>query len=205
MKFIFLIGLMVFSLVSTCQKVSNKQSKLSPEEIAVKQERCVFKRNYSDDSLLLLFPFMTTKAIKLISFQNSNDDLSGIIHNYFKGTYDSNYYHIDSTKIDTTAWSEVANLGKNEYVNLANLLFNYGRLEISNLGYEVINLCYRPRNAIVFYDMSDSIIAVVEICFECKRMRFFPKEFKLGYDCSTKFELFKKFFAREGIKYGIDE
>jgi hypothetical protein len=81
-------------------------------------------------------------------------------------------------------------------------MFNYAPFKVWNTGIDVEIQCYQPRNAIIFYNKSSEIIAVIEVCFECEKMQFFPKAFKVNYDCTNKFELFRKFFLQNGIKYG---
>ncbi len=65
-----------------------------------------------------------------------------------------------------------------------------------------VAFCYTPRNAIVFLDKHDKPIGYVEICFECKRFEYEPRELTVGLFCTEKFELVKDLFSRAGVRYG---
>jgi hypothetical protein len=201
----FLLILLIFSFLFCAAQNKSEQFPPLPTEKEIQQklkdERCVFRRKYSDIQLKSQFPFNQAGTIKLVSFETKKEEEMGIIHKFFH--FDSGYqYHLHSTRIDTNNWKETVILDTTKYRSLANLMFNYGPFKVSNLGIDWEMQCYQPRNAIVFYDKSNEIIAVIEICFECEKMQFFPKTFELDYDCTDKFELFRKFFLQNRIKYG---
>ncbi|MBL7814552.1 MAG: hypothetical protein JNL70_06070 [Saprospiraceae bacterium] len=75
-------------------------------------------------------------------------------------------------------------------------------------GSRSISCCYRPRNAIVFFDKQNKPIMNFEICFECGQYRCYTPD-NLGYlsqidECPELYDLFKDFFRKNGIHYGID-
>jgi hypothetical protein len=206
MKIFLPVVLIFFFLFSNGQKPKSFPKLPSEKQIdqKIKDERCVFRAIYSETQLKSKFPFNQVGAIKLISFETKMEDEIGILHNFFH--LDSGqHYHIDSTMIDTSNWKEVITLDTSRYQLLVNLMFNYAPFKISDLNIEWQSQCYRSKNAIVFYNRYNEIFAVIEICFECERMSFFPNDFKLAYDCTTKFELFRNFFADQGIEYGIEK
>jgi hypothetical protein len=68
--------------------------------------------------------------------------------------------------------------------------------------------CYKPRNAIIFFDKNNKPLLNFEICFECGQYRSYSSN-NLGHlcqidDCGNLYNLFKDFFKKNGIHYGID-
>ena len=204
----FLLAIFLYcSLFSIAQK-SSKVDSPTPTQNGVQQklkdESCVFRTIYSGVQLMSLFPFNQTASIRLISFDPLKEEERGVIHKFFHVDSLRNYY-FDSIKIDTDNWKEAVTLDTSRFRNLGNLMFNYAPFKASNVGIDTALQCYRPRNEIIFYNESDQIISVIEICFECQKMQFFPNSFRLNYNCTNKFELFKKFFLQNGIKYGTTQ
>lgn len=64
--------------------------------------------------------------------------------------------------------------------------------------------CYNPRNAILFVDKNDAVIAYIELCFECFGNRIEPATLKIGNFCDDKYEKIKNLFHSNGIRYGIE-
>lgn len=69
--------------------------------------------------------------------------------------------------------------------------------------------CYMPRNAILFLDSEDEVIAHTEICFECYK---YNSDWSDAFDslvgveaCNDVFKILKYFFSTAGIKYGTTE
>ena len=65
--------------------------------------------------------------------------------------------------------------------------------------------CYILKNAILFLDADNKIIAYLELCFSCKHFRSNDKRFSIGEYCGTKYDMLKSIFESNGIKYGISE
>ena len=62
-----------------------------------------------------------------------------------------------------------------------------------------------PRNAILFLDADNKVIAYLELCFSCKHFRSSDKRLSIGEYCGTKYDMLKSIFGSNGIKYGISE
>lgn len=92
--------------------------------------------------------------------------------------------------------------------SLSNLCVNYTTNYRLHYGTRSISCCYRPRNAIVFFDKQNKPIMNFEICFECSQYRCYTPNTS-GYlsqidECPELYNLFKDFFKKNGIHYGID-
>ncbi|KAF2515282.1 hypothetical protein [Flavobacterium foetidum] len=64
-------------------------------------------------------------------------------------------------------------------------------------------MCYMPRNAVLFLDANNKIIAYLEICFGCDNYRSSDKRLNIGEYCNTKYKMLKSIFENSSIKYGI--
>lgn len=100
---------------------------------------------------------------------------------------------------------ESIELSSSQVDTLSNLLLNY-RLNKSPLTSYRAG-CYTPRNAILFLNEKNQIIAFIEICFECYQMKFSystDSEQLLESHCGSRIFAINAFFSRTGIKYGVD-
>jgi len=66
-----------------------------------------------------------------------------------------------------------------------------------------MDMCYNPRNAILFKDKNGKVFEFIEICFECKRVRESSEKISLGQMCDQKLDMIKDIFKKAGIEYGI--
>ncbi|MGV3459442.1 MAG: hypothetical protein ACO1N9_03190 [Flavobacterium sp.] len=65
-------------------------------------------------------------------------------------------------------------------------------------------VCFDPRHAILFYNEKSEIIADIEICFDCERIRQ-SKEFKKSKPFNPDMADLKAVFEEAGIKYFGEE
>lgn len=169
-----------------------------------------------------MFPFNTAKKVVYISFYNTdlendyldengkiidNDSLLNIyLTKISKKIIDVNYNHKYFVK-------EEKKLSKKQINELSNLVFNFTVEKIPRTdGYEDQPGCYTPRNAILFYDEFDKIIATTNICFQCSQYYSNWKENIFEFDgfskeksCYESISTLKNFLKTAGIKYGITE
>jgi hypothetical protein len=100
-------------------------------------------------------------------------------------------------------YNETATLSSEQINKLSDIIFNFTYKKIPYAMEDI--KCYIPRNAILFLDADNRIIAYLELCFSCKHFRSSDKKISIGEYCSTKYEMLKSVFESSGIKYGISE
>jgi len=187
-----------FSLVHLIIGTLCAQKKTS--DINSRQQRennsaCVFTGKYDSLKIFSAFPFNKTSLVKLVSFFDFEN--KGIIRSIGHETKDEDFV-VDSVKIDSSSWEIVKILPKDHYLALGSLIFNYS-FKGKNTLIEMAK-CYMPHHAIVFYDSKGQLFAVIEICFGCRKIQTCPDNFSVGDECSTKLNLYEKFFIQNGIK-----
>jgi hypothetical protein len=103
---------------------------------------------------------------------------------------------------------EIIELNQQQLDSLSHLAFNYKLRKVPKyiLRSTCDCNCYRPRNAVLFFNKYDELILNFEICFECSQFRFFPsnKPFNLPAIQSINSNLFKDFFKQCNVHYGVD-
>ena len=117
---------------------------------------------------------------------------------------------LDTLKVFHSVYSmyEKIELNQQQIDLLSYFCENYTTNYRLTFGDAPISCCYKPRNAIVFFDKKNMPILNFEICFECHQYRCYTPD-KPGYlskvdECPVLFDLFKDFFRKNGIHYGID-
>ncbi len=65
--------------------------------------------------------------------------------------------------------------------------------------------CYSPRNAIIFLDKGNRLVAEMEICFECSGYQLRPKTFHVGDMRSCKYDELRELFVRAGVHFGVNK
>jgi hypothetical protein len=103
---------------------------------------------------------------------------------------------------------EIVTLNQQQTDSLSNLVFNFKLRRAPKYIFKntcVCN-CYRPRNAILFFDKEDKLILDFEICFQCSQQMFLPpnRRFNSAEIESIDANLFKAFFKQCNIHYGVD-
>ena len=184
---------------------------------------CGWNKNLSVKERNTIFPFNKAKKVVLLAYPNHLFMIDNVNQDSLDIAGASKYYdshvlnkwvieHNDRKSIYFST-EEVKLTGKG--INkLSNLLFNYttdkklsGPITINVAG------CYEPRNAMLFFDKNDEVIACIEICFECNAVnvlkgesKFLDEailEFRLDSDsCYDKHTLLREFFIEQGIKFG---
>lgn len=160
--------------------------------------KCVRTKNLSEKQRLDQFPFSKSSQIKLISFKDKSEEVSG----------QSLIEHTRSIKLgkdvfNPELYNETATLKSEQINNLTDIIFNFTYKKMPYAAEDI--KCYIPRNAILFLDADNRIIAYLELCFSCKHFRSSDKKFSIGEYCGTKYDMLKSIFERSGIKYGISE
>lgn len=97
-------------------------------------------------------------------------------------------------------FEEKVELSEHQKNELTDLIFNVG-----NNIYVSGAKCYKPRNAILFFDDKNKLFEFVEICFECNNYRTSNEKMNLNNNCDEKLYQLKEKFAKVGIKYGIEK
>lgn len=150
---------------------------------------CVKSKTLKPGDLNKIYPFNKNIKIELVSFKPDYESIPK-----------------KNGQIDTTKFIETKTLSHQEEEELIDILYNYNYDPKVNRDSIIgeINICYEPRNAILFRNKKNKIITYLEICFECLQYRK-PKRLKIGDFCQEKFDLLKDHFKRVGIKFGTIE
>jgi len=158
-------------------------------EMDEKNKNCFYKNNFSAKQRLQFYPFNKLSEIQLVSFDKADSLIMG-------GELPMNNGNIDYSKL-----KEIRTISREQIDTLTDLLFNRG---YGGHFYSFSeNNCYNPRNAILFLDSSGKTFDFIEICFECAGHRLSSKKIKAGDFCNQKYEYLRKFFATNGIVFGI--
>jgi hypothetical protein len=170
-----------------------------------------------------LFPFNEAKKVLLISFpdyENSGLQLEdSIVTPWGEKLPPVGFVYSKPTKITKPVLQtikayykqysvyEIIELNQQQIDSLSHLAFNYKlqRVPEFTIGGCGCN-CYKPRNAILFFDKNGQIILDFEICFQCSQHKFFPsdKSFNAPDIQSINSNLFKDFFKQCNVHYGVD-
>jgi hypothetical protein len=165
-----------------------------------------------------IFPFNTAKKVVYISFYGTELGFDEYLDENGKLIKSDSLLDIHLTKLAVKVFNlktnskyyakEFVELNQEQVDNLSNLAFNFiikKRPEIMMM-YQAG--CYTPRNAILFLDNEEKVIAHTEICFECRQ--FYSDWDEKTFDslvgveaCDDVFKILKYFFNTSGIKFGI--
>lgn len=166
-----------------------------------------------------MFPFNTAKKVVFISFYGTELGFDEYLDENGKLIKSDSLLDIHLSKLAVKVFQlknnkkyyakEFVELNQEQIDNLSNLAFNFKVKK----NYEVISMyevnCYSPRNAILFLDADDKVIAHTEICFECYK---YNSDWSDAFDslvgveaCDDVFIILKHFFKNTGINYGITE
>jgi hypothetical protein len=167
-----------------------------------------------------MFPFNVAKKVVYISFYGSELGFDEYLDENGKLIKSDSLLDIHLTKLAVKVFSLKANskyyvkefvdLNQAQIDDLSNLAFNFiiKKRPENMLMYQAN--CYIPRNAILFLDSEEKVIAHTEICFECRR--YYSDWDENTFDslvgveaCDDVFIILKHFFKNTGIKYGITE
>lgn len=152
------------------------------------------------------FPFNKATKVKIVSYNldfkkepiyvppHPKDSVA--IEEYAKRKFPVNISDIISG--DFKGISQHKNLNISEIKELTNILYNtcgkYSTGIYSEAG------CFFPRNAILFYDESDSVFAHLEICFQCGTKQENPKGILSSETmCNEIDEPLENFFNKIGV------
>ena len=167
-----------------------------------------------------MFPFNVAKKVIYISFYGSELGFDEYLDENGKLIKSDSLLDIHLTKLAVKVFNLKANskyyvkefveLNQAQINDLSNLAFNFiiKKRPENMLMYQAN--CYTPRNAILFLDNEEKVIAHTEICFECRQYYsdWDEKTFDslVGVEaCDDVFKILKHFFKNTGIKYGITE
>ena len=203
----------IFLLILFCTQFS-----FSQQEDEVK---CGWYGNKTVEERNQMFPFNTAKKVIYISFYETEEE----VYLDEKGKEISNDSLIDIylTKISKKVIQinqnykyyvkEEVVLNENQINELSNLVINFivERKPRTDGVYTQVG-CYVPRNAILFYDEFDKIIATTDICFQCSQYYSNWEKNIFDFDgfseeksCYESIKILKNLLKIAGIKYGISE
>lgn len=188
MKKIFTLFLFTFSLISFGQK------------------------KFSMNEIMKSYPFNKTTKVKIISY--NTDFVSE-----FRTPLPPIGKDVDSLMIkkiiaEQTFPIKLENILGNENMDgikqtkTLNLQENF---ELSKLLYNTcgkfrndvreISKCFFPRNAVLFFDENDRVFEILEICFDCYRMKFnSEKSLEINGMCDNFYLKLENFYNSKGLK-----
>jgi hypothetical protein len=159
----------------------------------------------------MLFPFNVAKKVVLVSYpdlssysssaENAEAEFVGKKLSFTIDGYNEHMYLLNEEVVLNEGWTN----------QLSHVLVNFTLNEIPQPLIVANSSCCQPRNAILFYDDTGTIICCYEICFTCAATVMMPDPEGLnGYanaeDCTFKrLDELKTIFRNNGITYGIDE
>jgi hypothetical protein len=218
--------------ITSC--IPKDTSKWSYERINRYEEsiKCTLGKKYSVEQRREMFPFDKAKKVLFIAFRNH--EMFGISYPILSELIDTSvgvdekliilpkieksncqqkeiirkwrYSDVDTSQkfqlYPDYCAIESIELNTSQVDTLSNLLFNY------QLNKPVLisrhSGCYSPRNAILFLNDKNQILALIEICFECGQTKYsFDKYNEKTWCCQL--DTINSFFTSVGIKYGIEK
>lgn len=198
-------NLLILILIVFTINFSQSQNKINRINSSDENGFCTRKRNISFKNRIQNFPFNLTSQIVFISYKTKFDnkskdslqfDAEGMqlqkLLNSIKIGQDSinEKYFLESKKLDFKQTEK-----------LTDVFFNYG---FKSKYYVTSDTkCYEPRNAIIFINKDNKVIAFIEICFACQHIRSSDQKIGFGEYCEQKYDLVKEIFKESGIKYGV--
>ncbi|MBL7813688.1 MAG: hypothetical protein JNL70_01695 [Saprospiraceae bacterium] len=226
-KSLFFLTTLCF-IVSCIPKDSSKWS-YTRERRYENSIKCTLGTKYTAEQRRETFPFNKAKKVLFISYQNREFGIETVKWDTFIGSDGTPIIlsNIDQEvcelKKNNKKWGyldtdtsqkfkiypnycaiESVEFNANQVDTLSNILLNY-QLNKTPLNHFSV-ACYTPRNAILFLNEKNQVVALIEICFECFQMKFsYGEDYPLICDChcGVRLEAVRELFANYGIKYGI--
>lgn len=166
-----------------------------------------------------MFPFNTAKKVVYISFYGAELGFNEYLDDNYNFIKKDSLLDIHLTRLAVKVFQlknnkkyyakEFVELNQEQIDNLSNLIFNFEIKYESKIYILYGSSCYTPRNAILFLDDDEKVIAHTEICFECFK---YNSDWSDAFDslvgveaCDDVFKILIHFFKNTGIKYGITE
>jgi hypothetical protein len=168
------------------------------------------------------FPFNESKKILLISYPNeesfmildedgnykaSKNDSLGFSKAGFKIEKEFLFQLNDTLPKKVYDATKIVELNQFEIVEFSNWIINYDYKIIKKNKpiNSSLTKCYTPRNAFIFLNISNQVISVLEVCFECGHYYLLPNPNNfgrtLGIDCDEKFKYFKTLFENKEFSF----
>ncbi|RRJ91228.1 hypothetical protein EG240_06910 [Paenimyroides tangerinum] len=198
MKNIILIFLLFFiSQIGTCQE--DLENCFRVDDLSVED------RNYRypfDKASKILFTSFDDDLKKLDLFEYERDEEQ---ERYVVGEIMQIYFAFlkkNKSKYNPEMFNEKVELSETQKNEFTDLIYNFGNNHKDALLRWGAN-CYRPRNAILFFDENNQLFEFIEICFECNRYKKDSFKVDLNINCGEKLSLLKDLFEQAGIEYGI--
>lgn len=146
---------------------------------------CNYKKVYSSVERQKFYPFSDFDIIKIVSFRHHIKEIP---------------VRKDSVVVDSIL--EEKYLTKNDAGDLTDILYN--NFYKSRPNYGVMNQCYIPRNAILFYNKLGKLVESIILCFHCYNYKVSSEEINMGDNCTEKMDKLRKFFILKDILFGTD-
>ena len=141
---------------------------------------------------LAFYPFNRSTQVKLAYFEPA------IIEGPAGDSVEVYQLPVDADSVCLSKLKVIKPLTLQQVDTLTDILFN--ECFRWNIGYSYMNSCYRPRNAILFFDESGKSFEYIEICFECVRLQLSNQKARQPGRCEYMYEYLESFFNRCGVK-----
>lgn len=193
-----LIILLLFSSTVTFSQTKKKKYKNESDKLT-----CLKKAEIGVEERLANYPYNLATQVKIVSFKDKSED---VFKSIIVGEALQEYLDLLVAEKDTlieNRFDEIEVLTFEQIEELTHIIYNYGYESETDL--IIVTKCYRPKNAILFYDNSNKLIGFIELCFRCSRYRTNDTGINLGEECTEKIGLLKTFFKSCGINYGTED
>jgi hypothetical protein len=171
-------------IVPSVSKFSKHQRKEPSLDLnSVWDNNCYNNGGLSIAEKNLIYPFNKAKKIAVISYNSENK-----------------YSVLDKKELDTSQVIERINLDTSQINEFTEVLFNFNYRKNVNISTAMLG-CYHPRHTILFYDQNNEVFESIAICLECRYVTSSYGDESFGDFCSDKYDLFKSFMLKIGIKY----
>jgi len=65
--------------------------------------------------------------------------------------------------------------------------------------------CYMPHNALLFFDKNNLLIDYIEICFDCRQIKYSNKKIQRFKQCDFALDALKKYFQVFNLKSSVKD
>lgn len=161
--------------------------------------KCKDFNRYCPEERNAFFPFNKAEKIVLISFLSWGDSTRAVLG--------GNYALFNKDTLGYKKVRDLKQLNQAETDEFSGMMFNVFHTNYFEKRRKIVCLsspayaCYEPRNAAIFLDKRDSIVAKIEICFHCNLAVTIPVNMSLN-NCDNELSLYQDFFLKSGIDWG---
>jgi hypothetical protein len=201
--------------------ISCTQNSFKRNARIIRNTQCGWFGNMMPEERNKIFPFNEAEKILMISYPNLYIDpdfgwsepidsakLANIEVKNKRKIIAQYHFSFETRSSERRYYAyEVCNLSPSGIDSLSNILFNFKVKKYPKSVSIGVMGCNTPRNAILFFNKNNDVIANIEISFQCWHVVPKPNEFDipdLSELCAEKYRVLKEFFITHNIHVGTD-